>query len=173
MDGWHETSTFSGARALRRSQTMITGDASSSDDVTRRVAYPLTVGTRRDRRSRVETHVVRMPRNVAHSSPSTHCHGGSSESLHASHGACTTSVGQCGDLTLPPQIPDDGVSSAGGCGERVLNMMVPCESGDLIELRAARAGRVGFAWVLQIPHIDLETRQRYLSLEISTAVPRH
>ena len=97
-----------------------------------------------------------MPCNIAHPSPSTHAHPGSTKPLHSTHGARTTSVCQCRDLALPPQIPNNSVPCAAGRRQSILNVMVPCKCRDLVELGAARPWRVGLAWVLKVPDIDLQ-----------------
>ena len=101
------------------------------------------------------TYIVGMPRNVAHTAPATHRHS-PTKALHtSSHGARTTSIRERGNLALASQIPDNSVSGTARCRERVLYVMIPSESGDLIELRAARPRRIRFAWVPQVPNVNL------------------
>lgn len=145
--------TFSGARALRRSQTIMTGDMSSSEDVTRRVACRQKLaGSHEDHE---KTHVIRMPLNVAHTPPSTNRQSRSAEALQACLSTRTAAVCKCRNLSLSSQIPYHGVASATRCGESVLDVIVPCERRYLVELRASGAWRVGLAWVLQVPDVDL------------------
>ena len=75
--------------------------------------------------------------------------------MHPSHGTRTTTIRQSSNLALPSEIPDNRVSGAASCSERVLDMVVPCKSGDLVELGTARTGRVWLAWIFKIPNIDL------------------
>ena len=95
--------TFSGARALRRSQTMMIGEASSSEDVTSRVAYATNIS-----QSFVKwafTHVIRMPSNIAHSTTTT----------AGLISARTTTISQGNNLSLAPKVPYDGVTGTARC----------------------------------------------------------
>ena len=102
-----------------------------------------------------ETYVVRVPCNIAHASPSTHRHARSSEALHPSHSTRTATIRQSSNLALSSEIPDNRVSGAASCSERVLDMMVPSKGGDLVELGTTRSGGVRFAWVFEVPYVDL------------------
>ena len=102
-----------------------------------------------------KTYVVWVPCNITHASPSTHRHARSSEALHPSHSTRTATIRQSSNLALSSEIPDNRVSGAASCSERVLDMMVPSKGGDLVELGTARAGRVWLAWIFKIPNVDL------------------
>ena len=94
--------TFSGARALRRSQTMMTGEESSSDDVISRVAYGDSLSDSFVVGKNVP-YIIRMPGNVAHASPSAL---GESASHRSTSSGATTSIRKCNDLFLRPKVPD-------------------------------------------------------------------
>lgn len=137
--------TFSGARAFRRSHTMTTGEASSSDDVTSLVACKVTVsaGTKPIYR----THVIGMPSDIAHAFPPTGAQG--------IHPLSCTSVRQSNHLPLVSQIPHNRISRAAGRCENMLHLTIPCQRRYFIELRGTRARRVRLARVLQVPDVDL------------------
>lgn len=104
---------------------MITGDASSSEDVTSRVAYPDRVGES-GKDEEQKTHIVRVPCNIAHSSPSTYRESWAAKPLHSTQRTCTTTIGQRSDLALASQVPHNRVTCTTGCRKRILDVMVPC-----------------------------------------------
>ena len=57
-------------------------------------------------------------------------------------------------------IPDHDDGDGEGC-ERVLDVVVPRERGDLVKLGAAGAGRVWLAWIFQVPDVDLKNRSAH------------
>ncbi len=78
--------------------------------------------------------------------------------MHPAHGTRTATVRQSGNFPLPPQIPHNRVSRAARRSQRILNVVVPGQRGDLVEFRAACPRGVWLAWVLQVPDVDLEGR---------------
>ena len=101
-----------------------------------------------------------MPRNVTHTAPASHRHP-VAKALHTpSHGTCTTAVRERRDFTLAPEIPDYGVASATGCCQSVLDMVVPRERRDLVQLSASCAWRVGLARIFEIPNVYLKRIRR-------------
>jgi len=146
--------TFSGARAFRRSQTMIIGDESSSEAVTSLVAC----GTSQQSVQCIEssTHVIRVPSDSTHASPTTNSQSASGTTLSC-QSPCPTPICQGYHLSLAPQIPDDSISGTAGASQHVLDLLIPCNGCNLIELGApsARCRRVWFAGVFKVPNVDL------------------
>jgi hypothetical protein len=92
-------------------------------------------------------HVIGMPGDTTHASPST-------------HSSTSTSIRQSDHLTFSSQIPNDGISRTAGASEDVLRLVVPCDKCNLIELRTTRPGswRVRFSRVFEIPNVHLWSR---------------
>lgn len=132
---------------------MITGDVSSSEDVTKRVAYPQQ-SVYVFKSAGHGAYVVRMPSDIAHPASAAYCET-CAETLQSSLGSCATTVRQSGNLPLSSQIPDYGVTRTAGCCKRVLYVMVPGERCDLVKLCASCARRIRLAGVFQIPDVDL------------------
>lgn len=102
------------------------------------------------------TYVVRVPRNITHTPPSTKG-GPRTPSDLTSKRPSTTTISQRYDFTFSPQIPDDRIASAARAGEDVLDLLVPCKRCDFVEFGTFGTGSGGIrrSGVLQIPNIDL------------------
>lgn len=114
-----------------------------------------------------------MPCNVAHTAPATYRHP---TTKAASHGACTTTVRQRCDLTFASEIPNDRIAGAARRRQCILDMVIPSESRDLIELRAARPWRVRLARVFEVPDVNLSVdcaRRKQVGLDWVEVEPAH
>ena len=102
-----------------------------------------------------KTYIIWVPCDVAHSSSSTRCETWGTETRTSSQSSCSTTISECGNLTFSSQVPNDRVTSAARCGERRLDVMVPRQRRDLVQLRASRSGSIWFARGFQIPNENL------------------
>lgn len=78
-----------------------------------------------------------------------------SEAGGAEPGRASACEGECGDLTLRLQVPDDGVTRVARRGEDVNDGRVPRERGDAVERAGPRPGRERLGEGRQVPDVDL------------------
>src|ERR1700731_4103943 len=96
------------------------------------------------------SHIIWMPSNIAHTSPS------SNHTARTTHGLISA-IRKGNDLAFSAQIPHDSVASAAGTSQDILHLQIPSKGRDLVQLSGAGAWRwrIRFGRVFEIPYIHL------------------